>query len=157
MSASNMAAKSGDVVYRAGENNEISDIWDDTALIEAYDLAIKWTRENSGAKGKTSGKNSKQQSSKKKNKKKATEQELGSRWHVGDSCRAVFSEDELIYDAVIISLDVSSNTCVVKFCGYGNREEQNLNDLLPPLSKKMASLPNKMEFNQAGRYLQDKR
>ena len=57
-------------------------------------------------------------------------------WHIGDSCRAVYSEDELIYDAVIISLDESSNTCVVRFCGYGNEEEQNLDDLLPPLSKK---------------------
>lgn len=53
----------------------------------------------------------------------------------------MFSEDELTYDAVIISLDVSSNTCVVKFCGYGNREEQNLNDLLPPLSKKDGKSP----------------
>ena len=44
----------------------------------------------------------------------------------------MYSEDELIYDAVIISLDASSNTCVVRFCGYGNKEEQNLDDLLPP-------------------------
>ena len=57
-------------------------------------------------------------------------------WHVGDNCRAVYSEDELIYDAVIISLDASSNTYIVRFCGYGNKEEQNLDDLLPPLSKK---------------------
>ena len=53
-------------------------------------------------------------------------------WHVGDSCRAIYSEDELIYDAVITFVDHSSNTCVVKFCGYGNTEEQNLSDLLPP-------------------------
>ena len=53
----------------------------------------------------------------------------------------MYSEDELIYDAVIISLDVSSNTCVVRFCGYGNKGEQNLDDLLPPLSKKDGKSP----------------
>ena len=53
----------------------------------------------------------------------------------------MYSEDELIYDAVIISLDVSSSTCIVRFCGYGNKEEQNLDDLLPPLSKKNGKSP----------------
>ena len=53
----------------------------------------------------------------------------------------MYSEDELIYDAVIISLDVSSNTCVVRFCGYGNKEEHNLDDLLPPLSNKDVKSP----------------
>lgn len=70
-------------------------------------------------------------------------------WHVGDNCRAVYSEDELIYDAVIISLDASSNTCVVRFCGYGNKEEQNLDDLLPPLSKKDGKSP-RHNGNQSG-------
>lgn len=62
-------------------------------------------------------------------------------WHIGDNCRAIYSEDELIYDAVIISIDASSNTCVVKFCGYGNTEEQNLNDLLPPVTRKDGKSP----------------
>ena len=62
-------------------------------------------------------------------------------WHVGDSCRAIYSEDELIYDAVIVSIDASSRTCLVKFHGYGNTEEQNLSDLLPPLTKKDGKSP----------------
>ena len=61
----------------------------------------------------------------------------------------MYSEDELIYDAVIISLDASSNTCVVRFCGYGNKEEQNLDDLLPPLSKKEGKSP-RPNGNQSG-------
>jgi len=61
----------------------------------------------------------------------------------------VYSEDELIYDAVIISLDASSNTCVVRFCGYGNKEEQNLDDLLTPLSKKDGKSP-RHNGNQSG-------
>ncbi|CAH3143428.1 unnamed protein product [Porites evermanni] len=135
-----MAAKCGEVVFKAGEDGNESDIWDDTALIEAYDRAISAIKKggkNGGSKSKGNGKHRKNQASKKKdNKKKAAEQ-----WHVGDSCRAVFSEDELIYDAVIISIDANSKTCVVKFCGYGNTEEQYLDDLLLPISKKNRKPP----------------
>ena len=70
-------------------------------------------------------------------------------WQVGDSCRAVYAEDELIYDAVIISIDASSSTCVVKFCGYGNTEEQNLTDLLPPVTKNDRKSP-KHTSSQSG-------
>jgi len=70
-------------------------------------------------------------------------------WRVGDNCQAVYSEDDLIYDAVIISLDASSNTCVVRFCGYGNKEEQNLDDLLLPVSKKDGKSP-RHNGNQTG-------
>ncbi|XP_074629780.1 survival motor neuron protein-like isoform X2 [Acropora palmata] len=127
-----MAAKCGDVVYKAGQDSDaLSDIWDDSALIEAYDRAISAIKsggKNSTAKSKGGGKNRKQSSSKKKDSKSNTSDQ----WHVGDSCRAIYSEDELIYEAVITFVNHSSNTCVVKFCGYGNTEEQNLSDLLPP-------------------------
>ncbi|PFX35031.1 survival motor neuron protein-like isoform X1 [Stylophora pistillata] len=132
-----MAANSGDVIFRVGEQADASDIWDDTALIEAYDRAINAIKnggKSSGTKGKNGGKNRKHQLSKKKDKKKPTEQ-----WHVGDKCRAVYSEDEKIYDAVIISLNGSSSTCVVRFCGYGNEEEQTLDDLLLPSKKDFKS------------------
>ena len=70
-------------------------------------------------------------------------------WHVGDSCRAVYSEDELIYDAVIVSIDASASICVVKFCGYGNTEEQNVSDLLPPITRKEGKSP-KHTVKQSG-------
>lgn len=38
----------------------------------------------------------------------------------------------MIYDAVILTIDEESNTCIVKYDGYGNKEEQYLADLLPP-------------------------
>nr|XP_058963576.1 survival motor neuron protein-like [Pocillopora verrucosa] len=135
-----MAAKSGDVIFRVGEQADTSDIWDDTALIEAYDRAINAIKnggKNGGTKGKNGGKNRKQQSSKKKDKNKTTGQTI--EWHVGDKCRAFYSEDEQIYNAVVISLDGSSNTCVVRFSGYGNEEEKNLDDLLPPSKRDFKS------------------
>uniref|UniRef100_G3U164 Tudor domain-containing protein n=1 Tax=Loxodonta africana TaxID=9785 RepID=G3U164_LOXAF len=37
-----------------------------------------------------------------------------------------------VYPATIASLDLKRETCVVVYTGYGNREEQNLSDLLFP-------------------------
>ncbi|KAF4804315.1 survival motor neuron protein-like protein [Turdus rufiventris] len=76
-----------------------SDIWDDTALIKAYDKAV-----------------------------------ASFKWKVGDSCSAVWSEDGNLYLATITSINQKRGTCVVTYTGYGNQEEQNLSDLLPPAS-----------------------
>ncbi|XP_055968518.1 survival motor neuron protein-like isoform X2 [Sorex fumeus] len=53
-------------------------------------------------------------------------------WKVGDKCTAVWSEDGCVYPATIASIDFKRETCVVVYTGYGNREEQNLSDLLTP-------------------------
>ena len=55
-------------------------------------------------------------------------------WKVGDSCNAVWSEDGNVYLATIASINQKRGTCVVTYTGYGNQEEQNLSDLLPPAS-----------------------
>ena len=55
-------------------------------------------------------------------------------WKVGDHCRAVFTEDGEIYEAVILSVDSSSNSCFIRYLGYGNEEEQYLNDLLASIA-----------------------
>lgn len=55
-------------------------------------------------------------------------------WKVGDSCNAVWSEDGNLYLATIASINQKRGTCVVTYTGYGNQEEQNLSDLLPPTS-----------------------
>ena len=47
-------------------------------------------------------------------------------------CQAMYTEDELMYNARIISIDQSASTCVVRYEGYENEEEQYLDDLLPP-------------------------
>ncbi|NXC73392.1 SMN protein, partial [Anhinga anhinga] len=55
-------------------------------------------------------------------------------WKVGDSCNALWSEDGNVYLATIASINQKRGTCVVTYTGYGNQEEQNLADLLPPAS-----------------------
>ena len=51
---------------------------------------------------------------------------------MGDRCSAIWSEDGCVYPATIASIDFKRETCVVVYTGYGNREEQNLSDLLSP-------------------------
>lgn len=58
-----------------------------------------------------------------------------SQWQVGDSCCAYWSEDGLLYAAIIASIDEKKGTCVVVFKGYGNEEEQKLEDLLSDISE----------------------
>lgn len=53
------------------------------------------------------------------------------KWKAGDQCRAVFSEDGLVYDAEILSVDQQAGTCVVRYRGYGNEEEHILDNLKP--------------------------
>lgn len=52
-------------------------------------------------------------------------------WTVGDFCQAVFTEDGTVYRAKILSINPDDNTCVVRYLGYGNEEEQSLDDLIP--------------------------
>ncbi|XP_074834428.1 uncharacterized protein LOC142002315 isoform X2 [Carettochelys insculpta] len=53
-------------------------------------------------------------------------------WKAGDACRAVWSEDGLLYPATVRRVDAAAGRCLVEFDGYGNKEEQALEELLPP-------------------------
>nr|XP_034956018.1 survival of motor neuron protein-like [Zootoca vivipara] len=128
------------VLFRRGAGqSDDSDIWDDTALIKAYDKAVASfknalkngdcsepldkTEQNAGTKRKNNKKN------KSRKKSNAGPQK---QWRVSDACSAVWSEDGNVYQATISSINWKKGTCVVVYTGYGNKEEQNLSDLLPP-------------------------
>uniref|UniRef100_A0A8C4QQZ6 Tudor domain-containing protein n=1 Tax=Eptatretus burgeri TaxID=7764 RepID=A0A8C4QQZ6_EPTBU len=126
------------------------DIWDDTALIKAYDKALASFKNALKADGGTSETgtepevevqsfehSSTQNTYKRKNRtKKAARKkkmaQVQSQWKPGNTCRAVFTEDGIIYDAMIRTVDSDSGLCVVVYEGYGNEEQQRLVDLLPP-------------------------
>ncbi|XP_021394571.1 survival motor neuron protein isoform X2 [Lonchura striata] len=134
------------VLFRRGAGqSDDSDIWDDTALIKAYDKAVA-SFKNALKNGESSEPSDKREESvviKRKNHRM-----IGNRnkcntkcntaplkqWKVGDSCSAVWSEDGNLYLATIASINQKRGTCVVTYTGYGNQEKQNLSDLLPPAS-----------------------
>ncbi|XP_019486706.1 PREDICTED: survival motor neuron protein-like [Hipposideros armiger] len=69
-------------------------------------------------------------------------------WKVGDKCSAIWSEDGCIYPATIASVDFKRETCVVVYTGYGNREEQNLSDLLSPTSEVANNIEKNAQENE---------
>ncbi|XP_019373734.1 PREDICTED: survival motor neuron protein, partial [Gavialis gangeticus] len=116
-----------------------SDVWDDTALIKAYDKAVA-SFKNALKNGECSEPSDKQEqcsgTKRKNNKKNRSRKKCNTaplkQWRVGDNCSAVWSEDGNVYLATIASINQKRGTCVVVYTGYGNKEEQNLSDLLPP-------------------------
>ncbi|PVD20256.1 hypothetical protein C0Q70_20753 [Pomacea canaliculata] len=116
-----------------------SDIWDDTALIAAYDAAVAPLKAKLAERtGDTSlldvHKAQMQTHQKKKKKKKKSRKKQVNGWAVGDYCQAVYTQDGEVYEARIISINAEHRTCVVRYLGYGNEEEQSLEDLIPSSS-----------------------
>ncbi|KAM5264603.1 survival of motor neuron protein-like [Ctenodactylus gundi] len=146
------------VLYRRGTGqSDDSDIWDDTALIKAYDKAVasfKHALKNGDISDKPKVETSdkpkgtpRRKPTKSKNQKKKNTPP-SKQWKVGDRCCAVWSEDGCIYPATIASLDCKRETCVVLYTGYGNREEQNLSDLLSPASEAADDVEHNAEENE---------
>ncbi|XP_001512480.3 survival of motor neuron protein [Ornithorhynchus anatinus] len=129
-----------ELLFRRGTGqSDDSDIWDDTALIKAYDKAVASFKNalKNGDCSEPSDKQEKSSESKKKPIKKSRSKKKNNtapltQWRVGDTCCAIWSEDGNVYPATIAATDLKKGTCVVVYTGYGNREEQNLSDLLPP-------------------------
>ncbi|XP_048733380.2 survival motor neuron protein 1-like [Ostrea edulis] len=128
-----MAAE-GTLLFQRGQQGSDSenDLWDDTALIKAYDNAISLVKahikkENGLTDEEKPGTTDKKRKSGKRKKRHRKKKQ----WRPGDQCRATFSEDGLVYDAEILSVDQQTGTCVVRYRGYGNEEEQILDNLKP--------------------------
>jgi len=123
------------ILYQRGDESGGQDAWDDSALIKAYDEAVsamkaKLAEQNPDFCPIVKSKGKKKQK-KKKNKKSASSSHG---WSVGDTCRAVYTEDGEVYTARIVSLD-SNDTCTLEYLGYGNQETQQLAHLMPITSQ----------------------
>ena len=62
---------------------------------------------------------------------------LQCKWKVGQKCLALYTEDSLYYEAVILELTPSRqpNNALVQFEYYGNEQETPFSDLLPEKCK----------------------
>ncbi|XP_073480501.1 survival motor neuron protein isoform X1 [Aquarana catesbeiana] len=136
-----------EVLFRRGAGqSEDSDIWDDTALIKAYDKAVSSFKKalkngdcNVGPPSPEKNPNPKRKNNKKNKGRKKNNALPLKKWRVGDSCNAIWSEDGNLYPATISSIDAKRGTCIVVYTGYGNNEEQNLTDLRFPDSSEADS------------------
>lgn len=134
-----MANGYNDVLFTRGTGqSDDSDVWDDTALIKAYDKAVASFK--TALKGEGEPQFSKKAGKKRKNNKKNQSRKnptipSDKEWQVGDLCSAYWSEDGQLYKATISSINEERGTCIVVYTDYGNEEEQNLEDLLPEISE----------------------
>ncbi|XP_070511970.1 survival motor neuron protein isoform X2 [Cardiocondyla obscurior] len=108
-------------------NRESEDVWDDTALIKAYDRAVNFAKEEVAKRIAMDTQNQQtrqiSQNSKYLNQPKK-------KWTVGAPCRAVYSADGQVYEAIVSSIHQNSGMCTVKFVGYQNIEKVEMNSLI---------------------------
>ncbi|XP_012678667.2 survival motor neuron protein-like isoform X2 [Clupea harengus] len=137
--SSKMAHCSEAVVFRrddAERGGPASFAEDDSALVKAYDSAVRSVQAQQSGEDSGDGKQDDPESTTLQANtphKEASDasQSASKRWTVGSSCRCMWSEDELVYPAVVLSLD--GERCRVQFEGYGNEEDVDLSALLPAI------------------------
>ncbi|KAI4504236.1 hypothetical protein M0802_000707 [Mischocyttarus mexicanus] len=118
------------VLFLRGNGNDNHFVWDDAALIKAYDRAINLAKEEVSMRigidypcTTSKSKDQQQKQSRTANKQKK-------KWCIGSPCRAVYSEDGEFYEATITKIYDYYGTCIVKFIGYDNSEKVELCSLL---------------------------
>lgn len=130
-----------EILFSRGTNqDEDSDIWDDTALIKAYDKAVEsfkhaLKKEDQDSKQQTGTKKRKNYT--KNSSRKRSAAPLSREWKIGDTCCAPWTEDGNWYPAEITSVDHEAGTCIVVYTEYGNEEEHFLKDILPSDTNKV--------------------
>ena len=88
-------------------------MWDDTALIQAYDRAINLAKEKVAAQ---LGLNEEASISSITNDLPNGDSPKKPSWKIGDYVRSVYSEDGVVYEAIIKKMKQPSS-CLVKYLG----------------------------------------
>lgn len=109
------------------QSDDTDDVWDDTALNNAYDKALKTANEEVAKRiametnSNQTGKKSKSIKGKVKAKKESSKSNSSTVWKEGMPCRAIYEEDGLEYEAFLMNI-IDDEYCVVQFIGYENSE-----------------------------------
>jgi len=126
-----MADESNVLFIRGNENkNETEDVWDDTALIQAYDRAVNLAKEEVAKRIAIDTQDQQSNQRSQNSKCSSHTRKPLKKWTVGAPCRAVYSVDGKVYEAIISKIHQNSGMCTVKFVGYLNIEKVELNSLL---------------------------
>lgn len=145
------------------------DVWDDSLLIKMYEASQKQINEEltkrftgktcdssneeanvSSATARSGNKKSKHMlNHSKKTTLKAHSDNKPSlskplNWKEGDYCQLAYLEDNVNYEAQILSINVSEQTCLVRYIGYENEEVRNLGDLKLSEGEKVRKLQIEM-------------
>ena len=139
----------------------VEDIWDDSLLIKMYEttqkiidaelvkLSTKTSETTKDTKeinisNNNTFKNQKQKMNVKDSIDKKPLQSSVINWKEGDYCQATYLEDNVDYEAKIISISNIDQTCLIRYIGYSNEEIRNLSDLKPSEGEKVRKLQIEM-------------
>ena len=138
--AKNEALCESSLISNSSTPSNESNEWDDSLLIVGYDKSLKKIEQflDSDPVSILSVKNESPSSFSKPSQSKSIKSE--NNWKKGDFCRALFSEDNLDYEAIILDVNLEENTCLVKYLGYDNQESQSLNQLKSSKGQKARKL-----------------
>lgn len=134
------------VLFSKENADNIDEIWDDTALIRAYEKSVRKIKKVIKSKSKTLYPNEQTDSSVSEkgaclakdisNEQETDEVEPESsasfEWKVGDICSAIYTEDNVLYPATITKIfkdKKQAEKCIIKYLYYLNEEEKYLNEL----------------------------
>ncbi|MBN3306513.1 survival motor neuron protein 1 isoform X3 [Amia ocellicauda] len=143
-----MAQCHGEIVCKSGASDVTESMGkDDTALVKAYEKAVKTFAESAkAAEGERAVMDGESESD--IQSERSDEGRITAQWQVGSRCRTVWSEDGLMYPAMILS--VTGQRCRVEFEDYGNEEEVDIGALLPPDSQELPDSLTHVGTLQAG-------
>lgn len=110
----------GSVLWRRNELED-DEIWDDSEMIAAYNRAAAKIKEEISKRSQATS------------EKHTSRQEPSTGWKQGDYCIAVYSGDNLPYEAKIKF--IKGKYCTVHYIGYGNEERVLLADIHPSEGK----------------------
>lgn len=65
-------------------------------------------------------------------------------WREGAFCQATFSEDGIDYEAVIVSINPSDQTVLLRYVGYENEEVRSMSELKPSGGERVRQLQREM-------------
>lgn len=128
-------------------------MWDDSLLIDMYEKSQKKInealfkkqlndQENDQLVNKTNDKKLKNKNQKKNSK--CSVNNNTQEWKSGDFCRLVYLEDNVEYEAQILSINSEEKTCHICYIGYENEELRLLSDLKASAGANARKLQAKM-------------
>lgn len=109
------------------------DVWDDTALIQAYDRAVNLAKEKVAARLGLTDDQSSDNAVPNGGRDASPTKSSGSKkqsWKVGDYVRSTYSEDGVVYEAIIEKIIPSSSSCLIKYLGTVCLSNQVITDPL---------------------------
>lgn len=118
-------AENENILFSRDQGSDDGNIWDDTALIAAYDKAVGLMKSDAVKRNEKSPKSSSVERKTSKEYEKKTKPKTSSpqKWRTGDQCEAIYSEDRRWYSAIVKKVNHDEGTCIVEYADYGNVEE----------------------------------